>query len=219
MSTQLRIDVISDVVCPWCDVGKHRLDEMLLSLQAVRPEVEPVLRWFPFFLNPDTPPEGEPYRPFLERKFGGAAAVDAMHARLAEVGAEAGVAFEFERMTVRPNTLRAHRLIHRAQIEGLDTNALVDALFAGHFVDGKNISDLETLHAIASEAGIKDARDWLAGDEAVDAVLGLDRKVRDLGVSGVPFFIFNGEVAISGAQPVGMMLEAALRSLGDGQGG
>lgn len=213
MATQLRVDVISDVVCPWCYLGKRRLEDALMQLASARPDVEPVLRWFPFFLNPDTPPGGEPYRPFLERKFGGVAAVDSMHARLAEVGAQSGVVFNFDAMKVRPNTLAAHRLIHRAQQLELSTGVLVDELFRAHFVDGLNIGDPDTLDAIAAAIGMHDTHDWLAGDEAIDAVRGLDEKVRSLGVSGVPFFILNGSIAISGAQPVAVLLEALERSL------
>ena len=213
MATQLRVDMISDVVCPWCYLGKRRIEDALAQLASARPDVAPLLRWFPFFLNPDTPPAGEPYRAFLERKFGGSAAVDSMHARLAEVGAQSGVSFNFDAMQVRPNTLAAHRLIHRAQQLELATGVLVDGLFRAHFVDGLNIGDPATLHAIGAAIGMDDVRQWLAGDEAVEAVRSLDEKVRSLGVSGVPFFILNGSIAISGAQPVAVLLEALERSL------
>ena len=213
VTASLCVDVISDVVCPWCYLGRRRLDEALARLAAARPEVTYRLRWFPFFLNPDTPPEGEPYRPFLERKFGGAAEVDAMHARLAEVGAGAGVMFRFERMTVRPNTLNAHRLVHRAQQEGFVADVLVDALFKAHFEEGLNVGSPDTLQQIGLAIGMGDVKAWLAGDDAVEAARALDRRVRELGVSGVPMFIFNGQIAVSGAQPVAVLLDAAMRSL------
>jgi predicted DsbA family dithiol-disulfide isomerase len=105
MSAPITIDIVSDVVCPWCFIGKRHLDAALAQFG------QPVtLRWLPFFLNPDTPPEGEPYRPFLEKKFGGPEALAGIWGRVREAGHKTGIAFEFEKIILRANTLAAHRL-------------------------------------------------------------------------------------------------------------
>jgi predicted DsbA family dithiol-disulfide isomerase len=204
MSTNpLAIDVVSDIVCPWCFIGKHNLDAALAQLRADEPARAPQVRWLPFFLNPDTPEEGEPYRAFLEAKFGGAAKVDAMQERLAEAGAAAGVTFAFDKMKVRPNTLRAHRLLYRTQMDGTDASALKERLMVGHFQRGENVGDVEALVRIAEELG-QDAdatREYLNSDADADTVRGLAERAHQMGINGVPFYIINQAVGMSGAQP------------------
>jgi len=202
VAAQLGIDVVSDIVCPWCFIGKHRLDAALAQLRAQDPGLAIRVQWLPFFLDPDTPAQGETYRPYLEKKFGGAVAVDRMQERLAEAGATAGIEFAFDKMAVRPNTLRAHRLLHRAQQNG-DASALKERLLSGHFQRGENVGDVATLARIAAEFGESEehAREYLNSDADTDTVRGLAHRAQKMGINGVPFFIFNQKVAISGAHP------------------
>ena len=133
------IDIVSDLVCPWCFIGKHRLAKAAAMVEASHPETRFQFNWLPYFLNPNTPPEGEPYRAFLEAKFGGKTPVDKLHSDVVAAGREAGVEFDFARIVTRPNTLRAHRLVYRAQSIGhrpATIEALVDVLFVAHFQRG-----------------------------------------------------------------------------------
>ena len=212
--SELTIDVVSDVVCPWCFIGKRRLEAALRELKRERPEVAPRIRWLPFFLNPDTPEEGEPYRPFLEKKFGGPEQLAQIWAQIAEAGRSAGIAFAFERIGKRANTLKAHRLIHRAQTRG-DADALVERLFAAQFLDGRDVGDAAELARLAADCGEDEAAAlaYLRTEEDADAVrAGFDRAQR-MGVTGVPFFIFAGRYGIGGAQPPEVLLDALRRSL------
>lgn len=214
------IDVVSDVVCPWCFVGKHRLARALELLRAELPELAVTVRWLPFFLNPDTPPRGEPYRAFLEKKFGGAAAVEALWERLRAAGRSAGIEFAFEKITLRANTLRAHRLIHWAQQQAPgsgDVAALVERLFAAHFLNGEHVGDIDVLQRIAGECGFSAAAvaAYLASDADVEQVRAEERRGREIGVSSVPTFIFGGAQALSGAETPEIMVDAMRRFLHD----
>lgn len=208
----MQIDVVSDVVCPWCFVGKRRLDAALAGWRQARPgEAPPRVRWLPYFLNPDTPADGEPYRPFLERKFGGAAAVEAVWERVREAGAGAGIAFAFERIEKRANTLAAHRLIHRFQAEGVgDVQALVEGLFAAQFEQGRDVGDPAVLAEVAAAAGDDYARaaSFLAGERYAEEVLAGAAQAQAMGIGGVPFFIFAGRLGVSGAHPPETLIEA-----------
>jgi predicted DsbA family dithiol-disulfide isomerase len=210
----LTIDVISDVVCPWCFIGKRRLEAALRELRAERPDVVPTIRWLPYFLNPDTPEEGEPYRPFLERKFGGPERLAQIWAQIAEAGRTAGIAFAFERIEVRANTLRAHRLIHRAQRDG-DAGALVERLFAAQFLQGENLGEAAVLARLAAECGEDEAAAlaYLQSGEDAEAVRDEAARAQRLGISGVPFFILAGRYGVAGAQPPEVLLEALRQSL------
>ena len=205
----LTIDIVSDVVCPWCFIGKRRLEAALAMLAGERSELAVTIRWLPYFLNPDTPPEGEPYRPFLEKKFGGAAQVDALLARVSAAGCSAGIAFAHERIRLRANTLKAHCLIHRLQRGGRG-DAAVERLFAAHFLNGEHVGDLDVLADIAAACGDDRAaaRAYLASDEDVETIRAQVRQAQAGGVGGVPYFVFNGRVALSGAQAPETMLDA-----------
>ena len=191
--TELAIDIVSDVVCPWCFIGKRRLEDTLRRLRAERPDVAPTIRWLPYFLNPDTPDSGEPYRPFLERKFGGPEKLAQLWAQIAAAGRTAGIEFAFERIEVRANTLRAHRLIHRAQEKG-DADALVERLFAAQFLQGENVGDAAVLARLAGECGddAAAALAYLRSEADAGAVRAQAERAQRMGVSGVPFFIFAG---------------------------
>ena len=210
---KLSVDVVSDVVCPWCFIGKRHLDRALQLWRAERPDSEAAVRWHPFFLNPDTPESGEPYRPFLERKFGGPEKLAEIWQRVGAAGHTAGIEFAFEKIELRANTLNAHRLIHYAQSRvGADATlaaALVEGLFAAQFLDGRHFGDRAVLAAVAAECGME--RDavlrYLESDEDADAVRGGAAEAQRRGISGVPLFIFNNRLAASGAQPPEALLQ------------
>lgn len=214
---KMTVDVVSDVVCPWCFIGKRNLDAALAAWRAERPDCEVAVRWRPFFLNPDTPEAGEPYRPFLEKKFGGPEKLAEIWQQVGAAGRKAGIEFAFEKIELRANTLAAHRLIDLAQRIGdaAAVNALVEALFAAQFLDGRHVGDRAVLAAVAGECGMdaEAVRRYLDGDEQAEAVRAGAEEARRLGINGVPFFIFDNRLAASGAQPpealLGVMREAA----------
>ena len=205
------IDVVSDVVCPWCYIGKRRLEAALARLREAEPDLPVAVRWHPFQLNPDLPREGVDRRGYLEAKFGGPARAQEIYARVSAAGATAGIPFAFDAIERQPNTLDAHRLIAWAQSrrEG-DPDALVERLFRAYFVEGQFLGDRETLVACAADAGYDadDARSFLASDELADAIAGADERARALGVSGVPFFVFGSTTALSGAHEPETLLDA-----------
>ena len=206
----LTIDIISDVVCPWCYIGKRRL-ESALSLRG-QDDAQPVsVRWHAFQLNPDIPPGGVDRRGYLERKFGGPQRAQQIYARINAAGDEVGIRFNFERIERQPNTVDAHRLTAWAQdLDGAAADAFVERLFRAYFVDGVNIGDIDTLAGLAGEAGFDAAaaRTWLVSDAGRAAIQAEEQHARALGVTGVPFFVFNQRLAVSGAQPPEVLLDA-----------
>jgi predicted DsbA family dithiol-disulfide isomerase len=193
----MRVDIVSDVICPWCYIGKRRLERAL----ALRPEVSIDTSWRPFQLNPDMPSEGIDRRAYLAAKFGGSAHAERIYANVTEVGASVGIPFAFDRIRRTPNTRDAHRLIRHAMTQGR-ADAVVEGLFESYFTAGRDIGDRETLAEIAGEAGL-DAREtsaWLASSAELEQVLAEDRSARRLGINAVPCFIFEGQYAVSGAQ-------------------
>ena len=218
----LDIDLVSDFVCPWCFLGKVRLDRALAELKVSRPDLDVRVNWLPFFLNPDTPAAGEPYREFLEAKFGGPIKAEAVLDKVRAVAADDGLVYAFERIQTRPNTLAAHRLMYRAQAQGQKPEriqALGHALFAAHFQEGRDIGDIDTLADIAAACGERReaVREWLAGRGEVDKVKRMAEGVRRQGIEGVPFFILNRKMALSGAQSAAVLGAAILQSLETGK--
>jgi predicted DsbA family dithiol-disulfide isomerase len=205
----LTIDVISDVVCPWCFVGRRRLGAALQMLVQREPGIRPRVSWHPFQLNPELPREGIDRRAYLEAKFGGRERAEEIYDNVRAAGKRVGIDFAFERIDRQPNTLDAHRLISWAQARG-DAEDVVERLFRAYFLEGRFVGDREVLAAIAGEAGFsaEAARAYLATDEGVDAITAMDARVRELGVTGVPFFIFDGTVAVSGAQEASVLVDA-----------
>lgn len=193
----MRIDIISDVVCPWCYVGKKQLERALTK----RPQLHTEIRWFPYQLHPEAPAEGYPYRETIERKYG-RQMIDGMFARLAAAGKSVGIEFQLDRIARGANTLNAHRLIEWARTENCE-DAMVEALFRAYFCDGRDIGNAETLAAIAGEVGMRGAATLvqrLAGPDSRTEVLDRMAYSRDQGVTGVPFFVFDGTLSLSGAQ-------------------
>lgn len=211
----LTVDVVSDVVCPWCFIGKRRLEAALAQLRAQEPDLPVQVRWHPFQLNPELPPEGVDRKAYLEAKFGGPQRAAQVYDRVRAAGRTADIAFEFDAIARQPNTLDAHRLIAWAQSrqEG-DPQALVEALFRAYFLDGRYIGDADVLAQVAADAGYdpEDARAFVRSDALRDEVRGADARAREMGVSGVPFFIFDGKTALSGAHEPAALLEAIAKA-------
>jgi predicted DsbA family dithiol-disulfide isomerase len=205
LQSGLIVDVVSDVVCPWCWIGKRRLEAALDRLEGPQPQ----LYWHPFQLNPNLAPEGVERRSYVETKFGSAQRAAEIYARVSAAGASVGIQFDFERIERQPNTLLAHRLIAWSQAQG-DASVLVERLFRAFFIEGAFIGDVAVLERLAREAGFDGdaAAAFLASDEGVDAVADAGRNAREMGVDGVPFFIFNGRVAVAGAQEPDTLLAA-----------
>jgi predicted DsbA family dithiol-disulfide isomerase len=200
----LHIDVISDVVCPWCYVGKRRLEK------AIAAHGGPMkVRWLPFQLNPTMPKDGISRKEYRTRKFGSWERSLELDAQMVAVGEPEGIHFAFDRTERTPNTLDAHRLIWFADKEG-HQDAVVERLFRAYFTEGRDISDQQTLLDVVAEAGLvrKRAEVVLNGDEGMEAIKeaeGLSRRHR---VDGVPFFIVNGKITLGGAQPPEAFIEA-----------
>ncbi|KIC22371.1 polyketide biosynthesis protein [Leisingera sp. ANG-Vp] len=194
----VKLDILSDPICPWCYIGKTHLDKALAEV----PDHPFVIEWHPFQLNPDMPREGMDRREYLERKFGGKEGAVKAYAPVVEHAEKAGLSINFEAMKRTPNTLDAHRLIHWAGIEGKQTE-VVDALFQAYFADAKDIGDHAVLTGIAKDAGLDadaTAR-LLEGDSDVEAIRDRDAHSRKMGVSSVPTFIVANQHAVPGAQP------------------
>lgn len=193
-----KLDIISDVICPWCFIGKSRLERALES----RPDHDFVVEWHPYFLNPDMPPEGMDRREYLETKFGGKEGAIQVYGQIARAAEEAGVEIDFEKIDRTPNTLDAHRLIHWAGVEGVQ-NAVVAGLFRAYFREGRDISDHEVLCNIAAAAGFDPevARKLLAQDVEKDTTRKRARYAAEKGVRGVPCFIIENHYVVQGAQP------------------
>jgi predicted DsbA family dithiol-disulfide isomerase len=201
------IDIVSDVVCPWCYIGKRRLEAALDARGHARPEI----RWHPFQLNPDIPAGGIDRRSYLEAKFGGPERAREVYARVEAAGREAGIPFAFERIERQPNTLDAHRLIAWAQAVALErADGLVERLFKAYFTEGANIGAVPELARLAGEAGYDAAAalSHLESDAGRAEIAAADERSKEMGIAGVPFFIFNRRIAVSGAQPPDILADA-----------
>jgi predicted DsbA family dithiol-disulfide isomerase len=202
------IDVVSDVVCPWCYLGKARLE---LAIAEVQDEIGVDINWRPYRLNPDYPGEGVDQKKALEEKLGGAERVAQGHRMLTDLGHEVGIAFDFEAIRVGPNTLDAHRLIHWAMVEDREKqDRVVAALFRANFEEGRNVGDHSVLLDIAEKAGLDRSvtASLLASDADRDLVLAEIHAAQQMGVNGVPFFIFDQQYAVSGAQTPDVLANA-----------
>ncbi|WP_170390294.1 DsbA family oxidoreductase [Ruegeria arenilitoris] len=198
MTQTVKLDILSDPICPWCYIGKTNLDKALVSV----PDHPFVIEWHPFQLNPDMPEGGMDRREYLERKFGGKEGAVKAYAPVVEHAEKAGLNIDFEAMKRTPNTLDAHRLIHWAGIEGKQ-NQVVDALFTAYFVQGRDIGDHEVLADIADSVGMDAAvvLKLLKSDADRDDIRQRDTHSREMGVNSVPTFIVANQHAVPGAQP------------------
>lgn len=194
----IKLDILSDPICPWCFIGKARLDQALIN----HPDHPFTIEWHPFQLNPTMPAGGMDRREYLETKFGGRANALKVYGQIAQAAEESGLEIDFAAIERTPNTLDAHRLIHWAGIEGRQT-AVVTALFKAYFQEGKDIEDPATLRAIAEGAemdGDMIAR-LLASDADRADIIARDSHARQRGVNSVPTFIVANTHVVPGAQP------------------
>lgn len=208
-ASPLTIDVISDVVCPWCFIGMRRLETALGMVAAAHTLGGVAVRWHPFELNPDLPPAGIDRRAYFEAKFGGRERAAQIYERVRVAGETAGITFAFDRIARQPNTRDAHRLVVWAQHLS-DAAPLVERLFVAYFIEGRDLGDRAVLAAIAAEAGLDAlaARAMLDSNEGADMVLASERRAAENGIGGVPFYIFNRSLAVSGAQEPRVLADA-----------
>lgn len=194
---RLSIEVMLDLVCPWCFVGVRRLRRTLRR----RPDIAAELVWRHFLLNPDMPRAGMSRPDYVIRKFGGEERAKRLYASIAEVGRSDGVMFRFDRIKRTPSSVDAHRLVRFASRFGR-ADEMVEALFTAHFTEGADIGDRTTLLAVAGSCGLPGpaARRFLSGDDEVDAVHADNLRAHRLGINGVPCFVVSGRHAIAGAQ-------------------
>jgi predicted DsbA family dithiol-disulfide isomerase len=192
------IEVYSDIVCPWCYVGKRRLERALAQLNG---GAQARITWRPFQLNPTMPSDGMDRTTYLKAKFGSLENFGRMEEQLLAAGVEERIPFAFEKIQRTPNTFVAHRLVWYAAQQGKQ-DAMVEALFRGYFLEGKNIGDVKTLTHVAAEAGLDrtETAEFLESEKGVVEVKAEEAVGRRLSIRGVPYFVFNGTVSISGAQ-------------------
>jgi len=211
MEKTLKIEVYSDVVCPWCYVGKRRLERALTEFGGdVR------VTWRPFQLNPTMPKEGMDRTAYLEAKFGSLDAFRQLEEHVQAAGASEQITFAFEKIARTPNTFAAHRLIWLGEREGCQ-DAVVDALFRGYFEEGADIGSSAVLVQLAAQAGLpgESVERFLRSDEGTAEVKAEESAGHKLGIRGVPYFIVEGTYAISGAQPVDIFVSALKPVAGD----
>ena len=215
MTPVLTIDIVSDVVCPWCYIGKRKLEAALASPEAAGlPPIQ--IRWHPFQLNPDLPQAGVSRKQYLEDKFGGPERAAEIYARVGTAGKAVGLDLNFDGIKQQANTLLAHTLIAYAQQspknDAVNTlgNDVKERIMKAYFVDGLFIGSMDVLVDIAASAGlpVAEVRAFLSDSVQRDAVSQADAQARRMGVTGVPFFIFNQKVAVSGAQEPAALLAA-----------
>jgi predicted DsbA family dithiol-disulfide isomerase len=200
----MQIDIYSDIICPWCYVGKRRVERALISAGRNANVV-----WRPFQLNPTMPLAGIDRKAYLEAKFGSLEVFGRMEEQLLAAGVDEGIPFAFEKIQRTPNTFAAHRLVWYAA-QQRKQNEMVEALFRGYFLEGKDIGDVKVLMHVATKAGLdrRETEEFLASGKGVVEVKGEEATGRRLGIRGVPYFDLNGSVSISGAQPPDVFVSA-----------
>lgn len=194
----MHLDIYSDTICPWCFIGKRRLERAL----AERPEPGMTVTWKAFQLNPDMPGEGMDRRRYLELKFGGPDNAKRIYDRVREAGREEGIAFVFDDISRTPNTIASHSLIRFAS-QRTKTDAAVSALFDAYFLRGEDIGDSDVLVAAAAAAGLDEAeaRSYLESGEDAESIRSEDAHARKAGIQGVPTFVLDNKYVLSGAHP------------------
>jgi len=193
----MQIDVISDTVCPWCYIGKRRLERAL----SLRPQLSFDVRWRPFQLDPTTPAEGIDRKAYIERKFGSSEKIKPIHNALLKAGEDEGIPFAFEKITRTPNTINSHRLIRWSHSMGVQ-DAVVELLFRRYFIEGADIGRISILVEIAGDAGM-DAElveELMNSDADREHVEREDSMARKIGIQGVPTYLVGGKSLVSGAQ-------------------
>ncbi len=210
----VKLDILSDPICPWCYIGKANLDRAL----SQRPDHELAIEWHPFQLNPDMPDEGMDRRTYLETKFGGKERAVTVYAQIEQAAKDAGLDVDFGAIKRTPNTINAHRLIHWAGVEGRQT-AVVSRLFKAYFEQGQDIGDRDVLLDIAEGVGLDRAMTerLLNSDADVEDIRARDAHTRERGVTGVPTFVVANQHVVPGAQPTELWLQVIDELIGQGE--
>lgn len=206
MKPKIKIGVVSDVVCPWCYIGKRRLEKAMHELSD---KFDFEVEYFPFELNPQIPATGLNQKEYLAKKFGSEERYQQITGNVTTTAAREGLKFDFASQNVSPNTRNAHRLIQLAK-EDNNHVALVEALFKAYFTDGTDLSKNENLVKIAEQAGMDSAKveQFLQSDTGIVEIEMAERELQQIGISGVPFYIINNKYGISGAQPSESFIKA-----------
>ncbi len=202
----LSVDVISDVICPWCYIGKRRLEKAIATVEG-RHETQ--VRWHPFQLNPTMPKEGIRRKEYRTKKFGSWSRSLELDAQVIAVGESEGIHFDFGKTERTPNTVDAHRLIWLADQHGCQ-DAVVEGLFRAYFIEGQDIGNRQTLMDVAAESGLdrQVAQEMLSGEAGMDVIAMATEMSQQHQVDGVPFFIINNAITLPGAQPPQIFLDA-----------
>ena len=211
----MQIDVISDIICPWCYIGKRRLEQAV----SLRPHASFEVRWRPFQLDPTTPQEGVDRKAHLEAKFGSLEKLKEIQATLEQAGDEVGIAFAFDRISRTPNTLNAHRLIRWSHSLGIQ-DSIVEGLFRAYFIEGRNIGDMKVLAEIGDAEGMDGelVEELLVSDADIESVTQQDSMARKFGVQGVPSFLIGGQTLMTGAQDAETLASIIDRVLSGSEG-
>ena len=206
----LHVEVIADFVCPFCFIGKRRLDKALKAVQGPSD-----VSWQPFQLNPDIPPEGQPFDAYLTQRFGSAENVEPVLEHLVEEGRADGIDFRFDKILYVPNTLAVHQVMHQAEKVGIDQSALAEDLMFAFFEEGLNIGDLDVLTDIARPHGLSDVEVSVAAhsDRKRQVVVSREAQVRSGGLAGAPGFLINRRLLVVGAQTTDNLVNAFDRAM------
>lgn len=194
----IKIAVVSDVVCPWCYIGKRRLEK---AIDQLKDRMDFEIAYYPFELNPNIPAEGLDHKKYLTDKFGGDEAYERLTGNVVRVAASEGLTFNFDKQKTSPNTRNAHRLLLLAREENKQLE-LTEALFKAYFTDGIDLSKNENLLAVAVRVGLDEqkVKAFLESDTGLTEVAAAEKELHDMGITGVPFYIINDKYGISGAQ-------------------
>jgi predicted DsbA family dithiol-disulfide isomerase len=205
---KIKIDVVSDVVCPWCYIGKRRLEK---AIATVSDQLDIELEYHPFELNPDMPDEGRTQKEYLSKKFGSESKYQQLTAQVTATAAQEGLIFDFGKQLVSPNTRNAHRLIAFAKQHGKQVE-MKEALMKAYFTDGLDLTKVENLVEVATAVGLDadGVSSYLQTTKGLTEVIAEEKLNSQRGISGVPFYIINNQYGISGAQPSEVFVEALL---------
>ena len=203
------VDVVSDVMCPWCYIGKRRLEEAIRSV----PQVAVTVRWHPFQLDATLPKSGKDRQTYLSDKFGGAERAAAFYSRITEAGLEEGIKFAFDAIELSPNTIDCHRLILWARADGLQ-DEVVELLFKAYFLEGADLTKPETLVRIAGKAGMEAdlVAQLLETDSDIERTEAQIAQAQQAGITGVPCFIIDERFAVNGAEKAETLAAALLHA-------
>ncbi|NOS93299.1 MAG: DsbA family oxidoreductase [Cyclobacteriaceae bacterium] len=212
----IKIDVVSDVVCPWCYIGKRRLEK---AIQQVGDQIDITVEYHPFELNPEMPAEGRNQRDYLVKKFGSEAKYEQVTGHVTSTAAQEGLVFDFTKQKISPNTRQAHRLIYFAKQKGKQLE-MKEALMKAYFTDGIDLTKIENLEKVATSVGIDAAEvnEFLQSNDGLNEVVAKEKLNVQRGISGVPFFIINNQYGVSGAQPSEVFANAFLEISGISSG-